>query len=67
MPKKPLELEREIMKDGWYFVSQEGSHKHYKHPIKKGKVTITFHARELSTIVERSVKRQAGLLNKEGR
>ncbi len=67
MPKKPRELEREIMKDGWYFVSQEGSHKHYKHPIKKGKVTIPFHARELSTIVERSVKRQAGLLNKEGR
>ena len=27
--------------DGWYFVRQKGSHRQYKHPTKKGTVTIT--------------------------
>ncbi|MCL2073085.1 MAG: type II toxin-antitoxin system HicA family toxin [Marinilabiliaceae bacterium] len=31
--------------DGWYFVKQKGSHKQFKHPIKKGKVTITDHGK----------------------
>lgn len=26
--------------DGWYFVRQKGSHRQYKHPTKKGTVTI---------------------------
>jgi predicted RNA binding protein YcfA (HicA-like mRNA interferase family) len=25
--------------DGWYSVSQKGSHRHYKHPVKQGRVT----------------------------
>ena len=32
-----------IEADGWRFVSQEGSHRHYKHPNKKGKVTVAGH------------------------
>jgi predicted RNA binding protein YcfA (HicA-like mRNA interferase family) len=32
-----------IEKDGWYLVRQKGSHKQYKHPIKKGLVTIAAH------------------------
>jgi predicted RNA binding protein YcfA (HicA-like mRNA interferase family) len=62
MPKRPRELEKEIMKDGWVFKSQEGSHRHYVHPIKPGKVTIPFHSRELSAIVEKSIRKQAGLV-----
>ncbi len=35
---------REIIKivedNGWYLVRQKGSHKHYRHPEKKGLVTI---------------------------
>ena len=34
---------RDNKKDGWYFVRSNGSHKHYKHPVKKGIVTIPFH------------------------
>ncbi|MDR3301959.1 MAG: type II toxin-antitoxin system HicA family toxin, partial [Spirochaetaceae bacterium] len=34
------ELTALIKNDGWYFFSQEGSHSHYKHTEKKGKVTI---------------------------
>ena len=61
MPKRPKEMEREIMADGWIFKSQEGSHRHYVHPKKPGKVTIPFHSKELSKIVEKSIRKQAGL------
>lgn len=43
MPIKPKEMKRLILADGWVFKSQEGSHKHYIHPIKPEKVTIPFH------------------------
>lgn len=29
-----------IEKDGWFIINQRGSHKQYKHNIKKNKVTI---------------------------
>ena len=32
-----------IEKDGWNLIRQKGSHKQYKHPIKKGFVTIAAH------------------------
>ncbi|MBO5597646.1 MAG: type II toxin-antitoxin system HicA family toxin [Oribacterium sp.] len=55
MPKRPREIEKEILDDGWIFKRQEGSHRHYVHPTKSGKVTIPFHSKELSKIVEKSV------------
>lgn len=42
------ELERLIVADGWIRCDVKGSHYQYRHPLKKGKVTI-------------SVLRQAGL------
>lgn len=32
-----------IADDGWYQVDTRGSHRQYKHPIKKGRVTIAGH------------------------
>lgn len=61
MPKKPKEMERLILKDGWMLEAQEGSHRHYKHPQKPGKVTIPFHSKELTKFVENSILKQAGL------
>ncbi|MFH1722041.1 MAG: type II toxin-antitoxin system HicA family toxin [Candidatus Altiarchaeota archaeon] len=29
-----------IEADGWYLVNMRGSHRQYKHPSKKGRVTI---------------------------
>lgn len=26
--------------DGWYLAGQKGSHRQFRHPIKKGKVTV---------------------------
>jgi predicted RNA binding protein YcfA (HicA-like mRNA interferase family) len=30
--------------DGWYLIETRGSHRQYKHPVKKGKVTVPGHA-----------------------
>ena len=61
MPIRPRDMEKLILKDGWIFKSQEGSHRHYVHPEKPGKVTIPFHSKELGIAVERSIRKQAGL------
>lgn len=39
---KIMEVLKMIKDDGWYEVRQRGSHKQFKHPIKKGLVTISF-------------------------
>lgn len=59
----PKEMEKKIKKDGWYFVNAEGSHHHYKHPTKKGKVTIPFHPKpkDLDQWTVHRILRQAGL------
>ncbi|WP_353655150.1 type II toxin-antitoxin system HicA family toxin [Clostridium sp. WB02_MRS01] len=59
---KPREMEKNILADGWVFKSQIGSHKHYSHPSKPGKVTIPFHGKDLPKGTERSILKQAGLI-----
>lgn len=61
MPLKPKEMEKLILKNGWIFKSQVGSHRHYIHPQKSGKVTIPFHCKDLSKGTELSILKQAGL------
>ena len=29
-----------LLEDGWYLAGQKGSHRQYKHPVKKGRVTV---------------------------
>lgn len=56
------ELEKIIKQDGWKCVSQKGSHKHYKHPVKPGKVTIPFHGhKDLNIKTANTILEQAGL------
>ncbi|MFH1539403.1 MAG: type II toxin-antitoxin system HicA family toxin [bacterium] len=57
---------RDIMKliesDGWYLVVTKGSHRQYKHPEKKGRVTIAGHPNDdLSPGTVNSVLKQAAL------
>ena len=40
VPPRVRDLIKLIEADGWYFVSQRGSHRQYKHPIKPGRVTL---------------------------
>jgi predicted RNA binding protein YcfA (HicA-like mRNA interferase family) len=37
---KYRELIRLVERDGWVCVGQRGSHRQYKHPVKKGRVTV---------------------------
>lgn len=59
MSKEYNRLRKMIEKDGWYLVRTNGSHHIFKHPTKKGTVTIPH--REINKNIELSVQRQAGL------
>lgn len=62
MPKTARELERIIMEDGWVFKNQRGSHRHYVHPLKTGKVTIPFHGKgEITIGTAKQILKQAGI------
>ena len=55
------EIEKLIVADGWIFKTQKGSHRHYKHPDKRGKVTIPFHKGDLDKGTANSILKQAGI------
>ena len=57
------QIEKIIKADGWYEIkSNSGSHRQYKHPTKKEKVTIAYHASDIIPpgTINRILK-QAGL------
>ena len=47
--------------DGWVKHAQKGSHCQYKHPIKKGKVTVPHPKKDLPIKTLNSILKQAGL------
>ena len=54
-----------LREDGWYQVAQRGSRHQFKHPIKRGRVTIAGHMNDdLAPGTLNSVLRQAGLKEK---
>lgn len=57
--KNYKEMRKIVEKDGWVAVRQTGDHLHFKHPAKKGLVTIP--QSNMSKNVELSILRQAGL------
>ena len=59
---KIKEVIKKIEKDGWYLVRIKGSHRQYKHPNKKGLVTISGHLRDdLAKGTLNSILKQSGL------
>jgi predicted RNA binding protein YcfA (HicA-like mRNA interferase family) len=48
--------------DGCYLVNQEGSHRQYKHTIKKGRVAVAGHpSHDLAPGTLNSILKQAGI------
>nr|WP_283774308.1 type II toxin-antitoxin system HicA family toxin [Histophilus somni] len=47
--------------DGWYLVGTTGSHHQFKHPTKKGRVTVQHPKKDLKKGTENSILKQAGL------
>lgn len=59
---KVRELIKLIEDDGWYHIKTKGSHRQFKHPTKKGKVTIPCKMGEdVPKGTRNSVLKQAGL------
>jgi predicted RNA binding protein YcfA (HicA-like mRNA interferase family)/predicted RNase H-like HicB family nuclease len=59
--KDSRDIIRELEADGWYFVGATGSHHHFKHPTKPGKVTLPHPRKDLHPKTLRSIYKQAGL------
>ena len=56
---------REIIKmlkaDDWYLVRIEGSHHHFKHPSKKGLVTVKHPDKDIPVKTLKRIEEQSGL------
>jgi predicted RNA binding protein YcfA (HicA-like mRNA interferase family) len=57
---------RDVLKliedDGWFQVTQKGSHRQFKHPVKPGRVTLVGHpSQEMDKGTLGSILKQAGL------
>jgi predicted RNA binding protein YcfA (HicA-like mRNA interferase family) len=47
--------------DGWYEIAHIGSHKRFKHPVRRGRVTMPHPVRDISIATLRSIEKQAGI------
>jgi predicted RNA binding protein YcfA (HicA-like mRNA interferase family) len=52
---------RELKRDGWFEVNQVGSHKQFKHPTKKGRVTVPHPKRDIPKGTLKSIEKRAGV------
>ena len=55
------EVIRKLLEDGWFQVSQVGSHRQFKHPVKSGRVTVPFPKKDIPTGTLKSIEKQAGI------
>ena len=59
---KVRDMLKKLSDDGWVFVRSKGSHRQYKHPIKKGLVTVAEHpGDDLAPGTQNSILKQSGL------
>lgn len=55
------EIRKIVEADGWTYKNTKGSHDHFIHSTKPGKVTIPNHPGDLDPITIKSILKQAGL------
>lgn len=56
------EIIRLLQADGWFLHSVTGSHHHFKHPSKPGKVTVPHPQKDMHPKTLKSIKQQAGII-----
>jgi predicted RNA binding protein YcfA (HicA-like mRNA interferase family) len=62
---KVRDIIKMIEDDGWYLVATRGSHRQYKHPVKKGRVTIAGSMNhDIAPGTLNSILKQAAIKNK---
>jgi predicted RNA binding protein YcfA (HicA-like mRNA interferase family) len=52
---------KKLKQDGWVEVRHAGSHKQFRHPQKKGRVTVPHPKRNIPIGTLKSIEKQAGL------
>lgn len=50
-----------LEKDGWYKVGQVGSHVHFKHPTKPGKITVPHPKKEMPIGTLKRIEKDSGV------
>ena len=50
-----------LQADDWFLIAIQGSHHHFKHPTKKGKVTVKHPCKDIPPKTLRSIEQQSGL------
>ena len=55
------EILKKLKNDGWVEKGQKGSHRHFVHPSKSGKITVPIHSGDLKPKVADSILKQAEL------
>ena len=59
---KVRDMLKKLFDDGWFLARTKGSHRQYKHPTKKGLVTVAGHpSDDLAPGTQNSILKQSGL------
>jgi predicted RNA binding protein YcfA (HicA-like mRNA interferase family) len=56
---KSREIISALQQDGWIQVAQKGSHVQFKHPSKKGRVTVPHPERDIPIGTLKSIEKQS--------
>lgn len=60
-PMDSREIIKRLKEDGWFEITQSGSHKQFKHPVKPGRVTVPSPRKDIPAGTLRSIEKQAGI------
>lgn len=55
------EVIKKLNEDGWYEVGCDGDHHQFKHPLKKGRVTVTHPVKDIPTGTLKNIEKQSGV------
>ncbi len=58
------EVLRMLKADGWYETACDGDHHQFKHPVNKGKVTVTHPRGTIPIGTLKSIEKQSGVIFK---
>jgi predicted RNA binding protein YcfA (HicA-like mRNA interferase family) len=55
------EVIAKLRESGWYLITVEGSHHHFKHPSRAGKVTVKHPCKDIPPKTLRAIEEQSGV------
>ena len=55
------EVIRMLKADGWYLIHSVGDHHQFRHPTKKGRITVTHPVRDVPIGTLRAIEKQSGV------